>query len=198
MKRFLLVIGFSGLSIFILVTALYIQGYSTSCDLTLSKYIMSLNHTPLLDNIAKALAILNSKYAILTISILLSGYLLFKREVYRAIFALTALLGTGLATYFIKDYFNRPRPLDRLIEISSPAFPSGHSSTSMALIIVLIVLLYLKYNRAIYWLFLWTLFVGLSRIWLNVHWCSDVVSGWALGAFISSSLALILLKREGK
>lgn len=102
------------------------------------------------------------------------------------------LVASNLVIIFIlnqalKMVFNRPRPVEnRLIEASGYSFPSGHSMISMAFYGLLIYLAYkniknkeLKYAICI-GLTLLIVLIGISRIYLGVHYASDVAGGFLL------------------
>ena len=87
----------------------------------------------------------------------------------------------------LKHILKRPRPTGyRLIEVSGYSFPSGHSMVSMAYYGFLIYLIY-KYvkNKYIKWISICILsificLIGISRIYLGVHYTSDVLAGFLI------------------
>ena len=87
----------------------------------------------------------------------------------------------------MKFFFQRPRPEEyRLISESGYSFPSGHAMVSMAFYGLLIYIVYryvknvyLKYGLMVI-LFMLILFIGISRIYLGVHYTSDVLGGFLL------------------
>ena len=99
------------------------------------------------------------------------------------------LIGITIINNLLKVIIARPRPdINRLVDETGYSFPSGHSITSMVFYGYLIYLIY-KYvdNRKVkillmIFLVLLIPVIGLSRIYLGVHYTSDVVGGFLLGA----------------
>jgi undecaprenyl-diphosphatase len=122
-------------------------------------------------------------------NLLLIGYFLFiKRHRWYSITIPVVSLG-GLSLMFVlKNLFGRPRPQDPLLRtVSGLSFPSGHALLSVAFYGLLI---YLVWNNISNRFFRWTLIIllllliliiGLSRIYLRVHYASDVLAGFAMG-----------------
>ncbi len=118
------------------------------------------------------------------------GYLIAVRKFSTAGFvALSVSCGAILSTA-IKAYFVRPRPelVPHLVDVASPSFPSGHAMNSAIVYLTLAVLLARSQTSRrvqIYLLgvaILLALLVGSTRVFLGVHWPSDVLAGWAVGA----------------
>jgi membrane-associated phospholipid phosphatase len=99
-------------------------------------------------------------------------------------------MASGMIVYRgLKMLLDRPRPPleDRLVEATSESLPSGHSTMSMIVIGTLVVLAWRGRTttaRAVLvaTAALWVGSVGLTRIYLGVHWFSDVLAGWLVGA----------------
>ena len=99
------------------------------------------------------------------------------------------LLVGGVVEYVLKPLFDRPRPdiIPWLTHAMASSLPSGHAAG--AAVTFLSAALFLgtqpPFRRAARLLIgagaLLTVAVGISRIWLGVHWTSDVVAGWGLG-----------------
>lgn len=102
---------------------------------------------------------------------------------------------TFVVTDFIKDFVCRERPS----VYPGFSFPSGHSSTTMCFYGILIYLV-LHYAKSDFWRYfltalfgVWIFLVGISRLWLGVHYPVDVIAGMLLG-FIMVNLYIIVSK----
>ncbi len=110
------------------------------------------------------------------------------RSWWTAAWLVTAVVLVAPLTGLLKEYFGRVRPdfAEGGARYDSLSFPSGHSSGIATLVTVALILAWpLLAARARRWalavgIFL-VLLVGLTRMWLGVHFLSDVVGGWALG-----------------
>jgi undecaprenyl-diphosphatase len=102
---------------------------------------------------------------------------------------LSAASGVVLST-LLKDGFERPRPelISRLTEVSSASFPSGHamlSATIYLMLGVLIARVQMRPGLKIYPILVaigLVASIGVSRLYLGVHWPTDVLAGWLVGA----------------
>lgn len=117
------------------------------------------------------------------------GYLLVARRFGPALFVFVSIVtGTALG-HMLKLVYDRPRPdiVDHLVATHTASFPSGHATMSAVVYLTLAALIVRLVDSLavrIYVLcvaILLTLMVGMSRIYLGVHWPSDVAAGWALG-----------------
>ncbi|AHY41348.1 phosphatase PAP2 family protein [Stutzerimonas decontaminans] len=130
-------------------------------------------------------------------AVLLCLLLLAARQWRAAVFAILTLLGTALANGALKATFARVRPEVLMEPLSSYSFPSGHSSAAFAFFLTLGVLAGRGQppRLRLAWLVLASLpatAIALSRVYLGVHWTTDVTAGALLAASIcAASLALM-------
>lgn len=133
----------------------------------------------------------------LAVGSLLTALLLLSRQWRAALFTVSALLGTALANTALKLLFARMRPEVLIEPLSSFSFPSGHSSAAFAFFLVLGVLAGRGQpaRMRLAWLVLAglpALAIALSRVYLGVHWPSDILAGALLaGALCACSLLLV-------
>lgn len=132
-----------------------------------------------------------SVIGILTILILACWFLRkkdAKKDIYLFIITILSCLAI---TNLIKIIIRRERPLEQLLDVSGFSFPSAHSSVSMVVYGFLILLIRKHYqgkykNLYIGICILLILLTGISRIYFNVHYITDVIAGFGLGLIILS------------
>jgi undecaprenyl-diphosphatase len=128
-------------------------------------------------------------YAFIIIVVLSAlGYLLIVRQYAFSVLMVAAVAGGMLLSNALKHGFDRPRPdLEHAAQVFSPSFPSGHATLSAVTFLTLGGLLTranLDWRVKAYFLavaIVLTILVGLSRVYLGVHFPSDVLAGWCLG-----------------
>ncbi|KRN53850.1 hypothetical protein IV84_GL001171 [Pediococcus damnosus] len=131
--------------------------------------------------------------------LLLVAWLIYSKHYRLLSFAALALLLDTSGNQVIKQLIERPRPLHKLISIGGYSFPSGHSTGTTVLLgsimIIAAVLVKTNWRRWLIYLgsFMGILLIGISRIYLNVHYPTDVLGGFLLGTTIVLLTAYFVL-----
>ncbi len=133
---------------------------------------------------------LGSHAVLLLIGLLALGYILLLGKPFSALLLALSFGGAMALNGLLKLGFDRPRPelVSHLVEVHTASFPSGHAMLSAACYLTLGTLLAGVTPRRRLKLYvmgaamLLTLLVGGSRVYLGVHWPTDVLAGWCLGA----------------
>ncbi|MET3557941.1 undecaprenyl-diphosphatase [Streptococcus rupicaprae] len=141
----------------------------------------------------KVTILANSPVILLYTAVLASYFYYQKRWKAEGAFLLGNLVILGLLSTLLKLVYNRPRPsLAYLIEDPIGAsFPSWHAASSLTVAITLAIILQQRLNRV--WLrqvlqavlLLLALVTGISRIYLGVHYPSDILAGWLLSVAVT-------------
>lgn len=121
---------------------------------------------------------------------LVAGYLAAAGKRAMALFVVLSVVGGALLGTLLKGVFIRARPdiVPHLVAVSTMSFPSSHAMDSAITYLTLGALLARAEPRRGVRLYIvaaalaLTLMVGFSRVYLGVHWPSDVLAGWAVGA----------------
>ncbi|CAN5225561.1 phosphatase PAP2 family protein [soil metagenome] len=124
------------------------------------------------------------------IVLLMAGFFAASRRWREALILIAAPLSGTAVSQVLKNLFGRARPDAALhaVEVVNPSFPSGHAMLSAVVYLTLAVLVARFTDRRRVKVYamaagvLLTLLVGSSRVFLGVHWPSDVLAGWSLGA----------------
>jgi membrane-associated phospholipid phosphatase len=130
-----------------------------------------------------------SRYFITAISLVLIFYFLFvRRHRWYSLKVPVIALGSISLNLILKFFFNRPRPVvPHLVESSGLSFPSGHAMISASFYGLLFYLVWKHVHHPVLRIFLLTslvaiiLLIGFSRVYLHVHYATDVMAGYAAG-----------------
>lgn len=188
-KRFIIVSIL--LALFLVIMGLVITNNINSFDSAIYNFLIGFRCKGL-DIYFKWVTKLANTMTILCIVVLLLIYLEKKYEIMLGIATISSVVTNTIIKYLIR----RPRPLHlRLITQGGYSFPSGHSMISICVYGFLIYLIYqevkdkkLKISLIVFFIFL-IISIGLSRIYVGVHYPSDVIAGYLL----ASSLLIIII-----
>ncbi len=146
------------------------------------------------------LSALGSAAVMILIVLIASLYFVLAGNTRYALLLIGCATGTFIGMYLLKGFYERARPsvVTHLTENNDLSFPSGHSMISAAVYLTLSVVIAralptrrLRVFAVLTGAFL-TMLVGLSRIYLGVHYPTDVLAGWTAGAAWALCCGLIL------
>lgn len=158
-------------------------------DTVATQYIQSFA-TNELTKLAILITQIGSPFFDIIVMVIVSSYLFFRlKHTLEALVLAISLAGGGLINYALKNIFHRTRPdIQHLVNAGGYSFPSGHATISATFYGMLGYLIWLNlHERNIpsrYVIVVTTIFIaaiGVSRIYLGVHFPSDVVAGFAAG-----------------
>lgn len=165
-------------------------------DVIINQELMTLR-TPLQTQIMLPLTDIADKVSLISVTILIT-FLFFLRKKYKdGLLLLWSMALGALSVYVLKVLINNPRPVLSIIEETGKSFPSGHATlaTVFALTLGFISLKYVsseaKKVAIIVGSVLFPLSIAYSRLYLGVHWLSDVLAGFLLG-ICTVSLSLLI------
>jgi membrane-associated phospholipid phosphatase len=195
---------FVSLSAFVLLLWAVQSNVVAGLDLAVHAWVRG-HRTPWLTEVARGVTVLGSTMTLTVATLLTMAVLLWLRGRRAAVDpAIAGILGF-VAMSVVKNMLDRPRPLpaDHLVVVTDPSFPSGHACGITALVMVVAchtlglvtsrawrVALAVSYGIII-------LAVGWSRIYLGVHYFSDVAAGFCLGVTCAATALALGMRRSG-
>jgi membrane-associated phospholipid phosphatase len=178
-----------------------VEGEPFEFDVPVLLFMQSIA-TPWLDEAMVVISLIGYRYGVVPLDILVALFLAFKRRWGDLKFWAYAVGGAAVLNLAAKHTFGRDRPSlwDSIAPEHTFSFPSGHAMGSMALAAAIWVLLRpTKFGHlAIILGSLFVLLVGFSRIYLGVHYPSDILAGWAASLGWVIGVSEILYSRWGK
>lgn len=130
----------------------------------------------------------SNHYFLIPANLLLLLYFSLRKNKWASLTVLVIASGSVILLSVFKRIIHRERPIDRLVDgITNFSFPSGHAFMSVTFygLIIWWVAVYIKNKKtqriAICLLLLFILIIGFSRVYLKVHYASDVIAGWSVG-----------------
>ena len=192
------------LSVFIIIARMVFEGKLQNFDnkalVFIAGYVTNIN-----TNVMEGFTFLGTHTFLIPANLLITAWFLFiKKRHWYSIKVPAVALSSLLLMLILKLTFRRDRPLDPLLQAAKGfSFPSGHALMSVTFYGLLILIVWQNIKKA--WL-RWTLSVflillivaiGLSRVYLRVHYASDVLGGFTVG-LVWLLLSLWILSRVEK
>jgi len=152
-----------------------------------------------LEEIGRDLTALGGVAGLCLLTLIVCGYLLICRKFRAFALVLAATLGGLVLNGLLKERFDGPRPsvVPFKSQVMTSSFPSGHSLNSAVIYLTLgclLASLVEKRRLKVYFLsvgLLLTILVGVSRVYMRVHYPTDVLAGWCAGLAWALSCSLV-------
>jgi membrane protein DedA with SNARE-associated domain/membrane-associated phospholipid phosphatase len=137
-------------------------------------------------DIAKAISVLGSLPIAIALVVIGTGVLAWRRHMFQAILLPLGLAVIYAAVHITKNAVERPQPPGPLVDVEGWSYPSGHAAYAATWVAVAVAVSRALPTLASRFTFVTVAIVigalvGLSRVYLRVHWLSDVGGGWGLG-----------------
>ncbi len=185
----------AGLLIFISIANEVVEGETQHFDNYILKSLREPNDVSQpafpgwVTNAMEDITSLGSATVIVLFTLIIAVYLLLQKKYYWLWLVLIATIGGALLVWGLKEFIGRTRPtvVTHLLEENSLSFPSGHSMMSAIVYLTQATLLSkIEENRKakIYIIsvaLLLTFLIGISRVYIGVHYPTDVLAGWVAG-----------------
>jgi undecaprenyl-diphosphatase len=200
-----IVTGLAFILVFAVIAEELIESELNLFDQTIINFVNAFE-SPFTTEVMKGFSTIGS--AAMMITIVVIAWILclkYKKYLWDTVTITLVLTGVWLMNFLLKFLFHRSRPLGlRLVDATGYSFPSGHAMISLAFYGIISYLLWnnVKSKQAKYLsvtlLSLMVLVIGLSRIYLGVHYPSDVAAGFAAGGamLIITILGLQTIKQR--
>mgnify|MGYP001604824457 CR=1 FL=1 len=175
--------------IFILTQILVSGGVLLNLDLLTGFFVPTIENN-FLTQLSIITGFIFDTITLLIISAIISIFLWIKNNKKESLLFIASMLLTSGIVFVIKNLVQRARPLNPLIYESGFSFPSGHATTSLVFFGILTYLILIKNKSKLLKFIILCIsifmvaLISFSRLYLNVHWMTDIVGGISLGFFI--------------
>jgi undecaprenyl-diphosphatase len=180
----------------------FLKNSFAAADMTVNSWAVSIRMSSL-TLMAEIIAHCFDRIVLFFLSLLVAAYFLFKGyRKYALLFVGSMGVIAALIT-IVKELVHSPRPLNGIMEKIDFSFPSGHVTSTIVFFGLLIYFLWthqkssnVKIMAGLFFVTIEVL-IGFSRVYLNVHWLSDITGGYLLGSFwLTFSILLLSIPRR--
>ena len=197
----LVVFGIAFIAFLLIVQRVFITG-KTSFDTT-AFYFLSHHENHFTTSVMQVFSFLGSHLFLIPANIILITWFLLKKHKWYSIKIPVIAVSSLLLMFLLKFIFHRVRPLTPLLKVAKGfSFPSGHAMMSFTFYGLLIAIVW-QYIKALWLKWLLTVIlsalifaIGVSRVYLRVHYASDVLAGFCVGCMWLLLALWILGKME--
>lgn len=158
--------------------------------------------SPRIEEMARDLTALGGFTLLTGVTLIAAGVAVFSGRLRLAVLGISSILMGSVAMHYLKQGYDRPRPelVEHGMRVYNASFPSGHSMMAAVVYLTLGILLARTQPKNSVRVFIVTisvvvtLLVGASRVYLGVHWPTDVLAGWMLGGMWAVLFWLVAMK----
>jgi len=178
----------SSVSLILFMMVVFFKGSFSAVDANVNSWSASIQSAPL-TQVAKIISYGFDTTSLLAASVLIAAYLLYKHHKKDVLLLAVGMIGNSALITIVKLLTHSPRPLNNIIAETGFSFPSGHVMSSVVLFGLLAYFVWEHRKSKKIKIFSILIFaivalvVGFDRIYLNVHWLSDVLGAYSLGVF---------------
>lgn len=159
---------------------------------------------PAVEEMARDLTALGGFTLLTGVTVMAAGVALFAGKTKLALLGTLSISLGAVAMRFLKQGFDRPRPelVEHAVRVTNASFPSGHSMMAAMVYLTLGILLSRTQPKRRVRAFILTVsilipaLVGISRVYLGVHWPTDVLAGWMLGGIWALGFWLVAMRAD--
>lgn len=168
-----------------------------SFDVVVYRYLRSFS-SKAVDTVFKIIAAAGNPKPIIALILIICLVLYYMNKKKDTVFFALSIVGVWVFNYILKAVIRRPGPDNLgLMQVSDYSFPSTYAMVFIAFAVLLIyfILLYSKNKKlaclAGFFILSFAVLIGISRIYLGVHYFSDVIAGWVAGILWASTSIII-------
>ncbi len=200
-ELFTLILNIISILTFAIILEKLIDGsFKLSFDVWVNLLMQSLTYKhSFVAILASVISSIGSVYVMAIIGTILSIYFFHKKKWRSSAIFFVSTAMTAIISGLLKTYFMSPRPVNSVITLLDPSFPSSHASMAASVLFIVIYIFapkirsWVKRELVIVSCVMGIILIGASRLILNVHWFSDIIAGWSVGIFIATG-TIILIK----